>query len=205
VDLDGAVQGEPVNRDVIKKIIKDVPIPIQLGGGIRDMRVIEVYLELGISQVILGTVAYKDPAFVSLACKKFPGRIILAIDAKKDHVSVEGWTEDTDMTPAVMARRYEKVGISTIIHTDIDRDGMNTGLNIKATKILARSVKVPVIASGGISGIDDVAKVLTLSEYGVIGMITGRALYQGTLNLAEAIGLAKEQGKRNLQNPKIQP
>jgi len=193
VDLDGAVEGRPVNGEVIKNIIKTIPIPIQLGGGIRNMRTLEAYLSLGVHQIILGTVAYKDPEFVTLSCQEFPGRIILGIDAKRDHVAVEGWTEETDLSPLEMARKYEAVGISAIVYTDIQRDGMSTGPNVNATGALAKVVKIPVIASGGISGIDDVEKILTLSKDGVIGMITGKALYEGTLELARAIKLTKNQ------------
>ena len=196
VDLDGAVHGEPVNESVIRKIIKAVPIPIQLGGGIRDMNTAKAYLDLGIHQIILGTVAHKDPDFVTLACKEFPERIILGIDAKENHVAVEGWTEETNMTPLEMARKYENIGISAIIYTDIQRDGMRTGPNVQATGALAEAIKTPVIASGGISDIDDVEKILTLSDYGVTGMITGKALYEGTLDLAEAIKLVKNTGLR---------
>lgn len=191
VDLDGAVEGKAVNKEVIRGIVAAIPVPIQLGGGIRDMETIETYLKLGINQVILGTVAYKNPEFLTQACKEFGGRIILGIDARKDRVAVEGWTEETDMTVAEIAKRFENIGISAIIYTDIHRDGMSTGPNVEATKIVAQTVETPVIASGGISGIDDVAKILRLAEYGVIGMITGRALYKGTLDLADAIKLAR--------------
>ena len=191
VDLDGAVEGRPVNREVIGGIVGAIPIPTQLGGGIRDMKTIEIYLKLGINQIILGTVAYKNPEFLTQACKEFAGRIILGIDARKDRVAVEGWTEETDMTVAEMAKGLENTGISAIIYTDIHRDGMSTGPNVEATKVLAQTVETPVIAAGGISGIDDVAKLLSLAEYGVIGMITGRALYNGTLDLGDAIKLAK--------------
>ena len=191
VDLDGATEGRPVNGEVIRNIVNAVPIPIELGGGIRNRETIEAYLDLGVSRIILGTVAFKDPEFVTLACNKFPGLITLGIDAKKDLVAVEGWTEETDMTPAEMASRYEETGVSEIIYTDIHRDGMRTGPNVQMTKALAMAVKIPVIASGGISDIDDVAKIVTLSEYGVIGMITGKALYEGTLDLADAIRVAK--------------
>lgn len=191
VDLDGAVEGKAVNKEVIRGIVAAIPVPIQLGGGIRDMETIETYLKLGINQVILGTVAYKNPEFLTQACKEFAGRIILGIDARKDRVAVEGWTEETDMTVAEIAKRFENIGISAIIYTDIHRDGMSTGPNVEATKIVAQTVETPVIASGGISGIDDVAKILRLAEYGVIGMITGRALYKGTLDLADAIKLAR--------------
>jgi phosphoribosylformimino-5-aminoimidazole carboxamide ribotide isomerase len=192
VDLDGAVNGRPVNRDAIKKIVNSVPVPIELGGGIRDMATIESYLELGVSQVILGTIAYKDPGLVTKACVRFPGSIILGIDAKKGHVAVEGWVEKTGMTPLEMAQQFESSGIYAIIYTDIQRDGMNSGPNIEATKALAEKITVPVIASGGISGIEDVIKLLPLSESGVTGMITGKALYEGRLRLAEAIKVAKK-------------
>jgi len=191
VDLDGAVEGKAVNGAAIDRIVHAVPIPVQLGGGIRIIKTIESYFELGVKQIILGTVAYRNPEFVTEACKRFPGRIILGIDARKDRVAVEGWREETDITATEMARRYETVGISAIIYTDIYRDGMSTGPNVEATRDLAKAVKVPVIASGGISGIDDVAKILTLATDGVIGMITGQALYRGTLDLAEAVELAK--------------
>jgi phosphoribosylformimino-5-aminoimidazole carboxamide ribotide isomerase len=192
VDLDGAVNGRPVNRDAIKRIVNAVPVPIELGGGIRDIVTIESYLELGIAQVILGTIAYKDPDLVAKACEQFPGSIILGIDAKKGHVAVEGWVEKTGMTPLEMAKKFESTGISAIIYTDIQRDGMNSGPNIEATKALAEKITVPVIASGGISGIEDVIKLLPLSEFGVTGMITGKALYEGNLGLPEAIKASKK-------------
>jgi phosphoribosylformimino-5-aminoimidazole carboxamide ribotide isomerase len=191
VDLEGAVEGKAVNKGVIGRIATAVPIPTQLGGGIRDMETIEAYLKLGIDQVILGTVAHKNPQFFTQACKEFPGRIILGIDARKDRVAVEGWTEEIDITVIEMAKVFENTGISAIIYTDIHRDGMSTGPNVEATKALAQIVETPVIASGGISGIEDVAKILGLAEYGVMGMITGRALYRGTLDLADAIKLAR--------------
>lgn len=192
VDLDGAVEGRPVNREIIKKITEAVPIPIQLGGGIRDFQTIESYLNLGIEQVILGTVAYKDPEFLEKACGQFPGKIILGIDARDGHIAIEGWTEDTEITPSEMVKKYEGFGISAIIYTDIHRDGMSTGPNIEATKDLARAINIPVIASGGISGIEDVINVSSLGEFGVTGMITGKALYEGNLNLADAINILKK-------------
>jgi len=195
VDLDGAVKGRPVNSEVIRSIVHAIPIPIQLGGGIRDIQTIETYLDLGIHQIILGTVAYKDPEFVSLACKTFPERIIIGIDARKGQVAVEGWTEETDMTPEELAKKYEQMGISAIVYTDIQRDGMGTGPNVQATQDLAKAIDIPVIASGGISGIGDVKKILPLSKYGVMGMITGKALYEGTLDLTEAIELIKIEQK----------
>lgn len=191
VDLDGAVQGRPVNLDIIRKIVNAIPIPVELGGGIRDMETLEAYLDLGLSYVILGTVAYKDPEFVKSACVRFPGKIILGIDARDDRIAVEGWTEDADLTPVKMARQFEGSGISAIIYTDIHRDGMRTGPDIDGTRALAKAIKTPVIASGGISGISDVRNIVPLEADGVIGMITGRALYDGSLDLAEAIRVSK--------------
>ncbi len=193
VDLDGAVHGRPANADTIRRIIETVPIPVQLGGGIRDREILAAYLDMGISQVILGTVAWKDPDFVREMCTVFPGRIILGIDAKEGKVAVEGWTEETALDPLKMAGQFEKQEIWAIIYTDIARDGMGTGPNIDATKRLACTVDIPVIASGGISGPSDVRKLLSLEKDGVMGMITGRALYDGRLDLAEAIQIAKEE------------
>jgi phosphoribosylformimino-5-aminoimidazole carboxamide ribotide isomerase len=193
VDLDGAVGGKPVNAKSIERIVKAIPIPVELGGGIRDIETVESYINLGIKWIILGTVAYKNPGFVTLACERFPNQIILGIDAKNGLVAVEGWTEETDLTPAKMANSYQGLDISAIIYTDIKRDGMGTGPNVDATRELAETVKIPVIASGGISGIDDVAKLLTIADSGVIGMITGRALYEETLDLTDAIKLTKNK------------
>lgn len=191
VDLDGAVKGRPVNSDKIRKIVDAVPVPTQLGGGIRDMDTIKSYLDLGISQVILGTIAYKDPELVVDACRQFPGRIILGIDASKGCVAIEGWVEKTEIAPVVMAQGFESAGIWAIIYTDIQRDGMISGPNIEATRELAEATTIPVIASGGISGTDDVKRLLSLEQNGVIGMITGKALYEGAMDLAEAIKITK--------------
>ncbi|HJX33899.1 MAG TPA: 1-(5-phosphoribosyl)-5-[(5-phosphoribosylamino)methylideneamino]imidazole-4-carboxamide isomerase [Desulfatiglandales bacterium] len=192
VDLDGAVERRPVNRGIVKKIVNSVPIPIQLGGGIRDLQTLKSYIDLGVEQIILGTAAFKDPGFIKTACEKFSGRVILGIDANGGRVAIEGWTQETDISPIEMARRYESLGISAIIYTDIRKDGMCTGPNIEATRSLAESISVPVIVSGGISGIDDVERILSLERYGVTGMITGRALYEGTLSLADAIKIVKK-------------
>lgn len=195
VDLDGAIQGESVNREAIKRITSAIPIPVELGGGIREMSTLEVYFELGLHYVILGTVAFKDPEFVKQAYERFPGQIIIGIDARKDRVALEGWTEEVNITPVELAGRFEGTGVAAIIYTDISRDGMRTGPNIEATRSLARAVKIPVIASGGISGISDVLAVSDLSDDGVIGMITGRALYDGSLDLVEAIKVAGSKKK----------
>ncbi len=198
VDLDGAFQGRPVNLKVIRRIVESVPIPVELGGGIRDMTTMAAYFDLGIQYVILGTVACKDPEFVMEACKVFPGRIILGIDAKDGMVALEGWTENVALSPVELARKFERESLAAIIYTDIHRDGMRSGCNVEATKYLAQSVEIPVIASGGISGLTDVLEILPLSEHGVMGMITGRALYDGSLDLFEAIRVCDDwQGIKN--------
>ncbi len=193
VDLDGAVEGRPVNRDAIRRIVDAIPIPVELGGGIRDMAVLEAYFDLGLAYLILGTVAIKDPEFTINACHRFPKKIILGIDARGQRVAVEGWTEESDKTPLDMARQFEDAGLSAIIYTDIHRDGMQSGPNVEATAALARAVEVPVIASGGISGIEDVKNVAATAKDGVMGMITGRALYDGSLDLEEAIALVRSE------------
>jgi phosphoribosylformimino-5-aminoimidazole carboxamide ribotide isomerase len=191
VDLDGAFRGRPVNKTVIKRIIKAVPIPVQLGGGVRDMPTLMAYFDLGLHYLILGTMAHKDPEFVKKACIKFPGRILLGIDARKDRIALEGWTKEVDLTPLEFAKRFDGVGVSAIIYTDIQRDGMRTGPNVDATRALATAVQIPVIASGGISTISDIVEVSSLAESGVMGIITGRALYDGSLDLASAISVAE--------------
>ena len=193
VDLDGAVQGSPINREVIKKIVEAVPVPIQLGGGIRGRSTLETYLDMGIAQVILGTVALKNSGFMHDLCVAFPNKLVLGIDAREGRVAVEGWTEETLLDPVDVARRFEDAGIWGIIYTDISRDGMGTGPNVNATKRLARAVNVPVIASGGIGDLADVRALLSLEQDGVAGMITGRALYDGRLDLQEAIRTTEEK------------
>ena len=190
VDLDGAVRGRPVNETVIRKIVRAVPVPVQLGGGIRDMAGLEACFDLGVRYAILGTVAGKDPDFVMGACERFPGRIILGIDSRDNRVAVEGWAEELEVTPLDLARRFEDLPVSALVYTDIHRDGMRTGPNVSATGALARAVRTPVIASGGISGIRDVQDLLPLEKDGVMGMITGRALYDGSLDLKSAIAVA---------------
>jgi phosphoribosylformimino-5-aminoimidazole carboxamide ribotide isomerase len=193
VDLDGALHGRAVNRTVIKKIVNAIPIPVQLGGGIRDITTLEAYTDLGVQYVIIGTMAHKNPEFLSLACDRFPGQIVLGIDARENRVALEGWAEEISLSPVDMAKRFEESGVSAIIYTDIQRDGMRSGPNIEATRALAMSTRIPVIASGGISEISDVSDLLTLSEDGVMGMITGRAIYDGSLDLMEAIKIVKRE------------
>jgi phosphoribosylformimino-5-aminoimidazole carboxamide ribotide isomerase len=196
VDLDGAVQGKPVNQEAIGRIVGAVSIPVQLGGGIRDMNHIETYLKAGVTWVILGTAAFKNPAFLSEACREFTGRVILAVDAQRGRAAGEGWTEETRLSALEAAKRFENEGVAAIVYTDIERDGMSVGPNVTATEALAKSVEVPVIASGGISGIHDVVRLLDLEACGVMGMITGRALYEGTLDLREAIRVSEKRKKR---------
>ena len=192
VDLDGAVEGKRVNGKVIRKIARSVPVPVELGGGIRNLASIEFYLEAGVEWVILGTVACKNPEMVEEACRRFPGHVMLAIDARAGRVAVEGWTEDTERSAIEVARPFDGRGIAAVIYTDIQRDGMSVGPNLRATGEMAKALKTPVIASGGISGLEDIRKVMTLSGQGVMGVITGRALYEGTLDLGEAIRMSKE-------------
>lgn len=192
VDLDGAVEGKRVNGEVIRNIARSVPVPVELGGGIRNLASIEFYLEAGVEWVILGTVACKNPEMVEEACRRFPGHVMLAIDARAGRVAVEGWTEDTERSAIEVARPFDGQGIAAVIYTDIQRDGMSVGPNLRATGEMAKALKTPVIASGGISGLEDIRKVMTLSGQGVMGVITGRALYEGTLDLGEAIRMSKE-------------
>jgi phosphoribosylformimino-5-aminoimidazole carboxamide ribotide isomerase len=191
VDLDGAFAGEPRNRGSIGKIVESVTIPTQLGGGIRDVATIAAYLELGIGRVILGTAAQKNPELVKEACRLFPGRIVVGIDAKNGKVAVQGWAEVTDMSAVELAKKFEGHGVSAIIYTDIARDGMLGGPNIEATRELAEAISVPVIASGGVSRLKDIEDLMGIEDSGVVGVITGKAIYTGAINLADAIALTK--------------
>ncbi|MFP4476738.1 MAG: 1-(5-phosphoribosyl)-5-[(5-phosphoribosylamino)methylideneamino]imidazole-4-carboxamide isomerase [Desulfatibacillaceae bacterium] len=190
VDLDGAFKAGPQNAAAIAAIVSKAKIPIQVGGGIRDMNTLERLLDMGVDRVIIGTEAFRNPEWVRRACQKHPDRIILGIDAKNGMVAVEGWTETTRVPAAELAAMYQHVPVAAINFTDIARDGMQTGVNIEATRELAESTDIPVVASGGVSTLDDIRALLPLSEAGVIGVITGKAIYQGTLDLAEAIRLA---------------
>ncbi len=191
VDLDGAFAGVPKNRDSISSIIGSISIPTQLGGGIRDIATIEAYLSLGIGRVILGTAAQRNPDLVVEACRLFPGRIMVGIDAKNGMVAVQGWGEVTDVRAVDLARRFEGYGVAAIIYTDISRDGMMAGPNIEATKALAKAITIPVIASGGVSSLVDIKNVMAIEYAGVTGVITGSAIYTGAIRLAEAIALTK--------------
>ncbi len=189
VDLNGAFAGKPVNAAAVEAILKAITMPAQLGGGIRDIATIEAWLTRGIRRVILGTIAVRDPALVREACKLFPGRVAVGIDAKGGKVAVEGWAETSELSAVDLARRFEDAGVAAIIYTDIERDGVLKGLNLPATAELARATSIPVIASGGLASIDDVKALLT-PEYRMLeGAITGRALYDGRLDPAEALAL----------------
>ena len=189
VDLNGAFSGKPVNAAAVEAILAAITIPAQLGGGIRDLATIEMWLGRGIRRVILGTVAVRDPALVKAACRAFPGRIAVGIDAKAGRVAVEGWAETSELTAIDLAQRFEDAGVSAIIYTDIERDGILKGLNLPATAELAAATRIPVIASGGLASIDDV-KALLLPQYKVLeGAITGRALYDGRLDTKAALAL----------------
>ncbi|MEI6702369.1 MAG: 1-(5-phosphoribosyl)-5-[(5-phosphoribosylamino)methylideneamino]imidazole-4-carboxamide isomerase [Deltaproteobacteria bacterium] len=191
VDLDGAFAGEPKNRDAIEAIINAITIPAQLGGGIRDIATIEAYLSLGLSRVIIGTAAQRNPELVREACAKFPGRIVVGIDAKNGMVAVQGWAEVTDITAINLARTFEDFGVTAIIYTDISRDGMLQGPNLEATRVLAESVSIPIIASGGVSSLKDIGNLMAIESSGVTGVITGKAIYSGAIRLAEAIAMTK--------------
>ncbi len=191
VDLDGAVSGTPHNREAIRHIHTAVDMHIEIGGGIRDLDTISAYLDDGIDSVILGTAAIKNPQLRNEACKKYPGRIIIGIDARDGKVSVQGWTEDTATSAIDFARELDPDAVSAIIFTDISRDGMLTGPNIESTVALARSMPIPVIASGGLASLDDIRRLLDVEQYGIMGAITGRALYTGDLDLAECIAMTK--------------
>ncbi len=193
VDLDGSLAGEPKNAAAIQAIVGAVSMPVQVGGGIRNRETIERYLEVGVQWIILGTAALRDEAFVRSSCRAHRGRIILGIDAADGKVAVQGWTEESAASPLVLAKRYEKEGLAAIIYTDIKRDGMGTGVNIEATKALAQAVEIPVIASGGVAGLEDIKKLREIEEYGVTGVIIGKALYAGALSLTAAIEAAAEQ------------
>ncbi|GAB4115232.1 MAG: 1-(5-phosphoribosyl)-5-[(5-phosphoribosylamino) methylideneamino]imidazole-4-carboxamide isomerase [Sideroxydans sp.] len=194
VDLNGAFAGKPKNEAAVRSIVEAVggEIPVQLGGGIRDLETIERYLDLGLSYVIIGTAAVKVPGFLHEACDAFPGHVMVGLDAKGGKVAVDGWSKLTGHDVADLAKRFEGYGVEAIIYTDIGRDGMMTGVNIEATVELARPLSVPVIASGGITNLDDVRKLCAVRAEGITGAITGRAIYEGSLDFKAAQALADE-------------
>ncbi len=188
VDLDGAVAGRPLNREAIRRIVEAVPeeLPVQIGGGIRDIEDAEAYLDLGVRYLIIGTQAVREPHFVSDLCIQFPGRVIVGLDARDGRVAIDGWSKLSRFNVIDLARNFERDGVEAIIYTDIGRDGMLDGVNVEATVKLAQAVMIPVIASGGVSSLEDIRALHAVEGEGVIGAIIGRALYEGHLDLAEA-------------------
>jgi phosphoribosylformimino-5-aminoimidazole carboxamide ribotide isomerase len=195
VDLDGAFKKSPQNLKPIKRIVDTVRADVQLGGGIRDEDTIRMYMDLGIKKVIIGTEAIRNPELVETACRLFPGQIVVGIDARGGLVAIEGWTQTTQTEAVDLAKQFEDIGVAAINFTDIHRDGMQTGPNIMETRRLAEAVNIPVVASGGVSKIDDIINLLPLQDVGVIGVITGKALYSGTLNLKEALEISRRSGR----------
>ncbi|WP_374656650.1 1-(5-phosphoribosyl)-5-[(5-phosphoribosylamino)methylideneamino]imidazole-4-carboxamide isomerase [Dongia sp.] len=199
VDLDGAFAGAPVNEAAVERILKATALPVQLGGGIRDMARIEAWLKRGVARIILGTVALKNPDLVKEACRNFPGKIAVGIDAKGGRVAVEGWAETSELTARDLAARFEDAGVAAIIYTDIDRDGLLKGVNVSATAELAAALSIPVIASGGVSSLADIEALLDILPQsrkrggGIVGVISGRAIYDGRLDLKEALQLLRER------------
>ncbi len=187
VDLDGAIAGKPVNRKIIKDITESVDIRIQIGGGIRDLKTVEEYINIGVYRIVLGTIAVKNPLLVEDACNSYPGQIAVGIDAKDGMVAIKGWTEKTEEKATEFATELEDLGVSIIIYTDISRDGMLTGPNISAVKEMAMSLSIPIIASGGVSSIDDLLALHALEDFGVEGAIVGKALYTGDIDLKKAL------------------
>jgi phosphoribosylformimino-5-aminoimidazole carboxamide ribotide isomerase len=196
VDLNGAFAGKPKNEAAVRSIVETVglDVPVQLGGGIRDLETIERYLDIGVSYIIIGTAAVKTPGFLHEACDAFPGHIMVGLDAKGGKVAVDGWSKLTGHDVLDLAQRFEGYGVEAIIYTDIGRDGMLSGVNIPATVELASQLTVPVIASGGITDLNDVRALCAVEGEGIAGAITGRAIYEGTLNFVEAQKLADELG-----------
>lgn len=193
VDLNGAFAGNPVNADAVQSIVESINIPVQLGGGIRNLETISYWLMMGVKRVILGTAALKDPDMVKEACREFPGQIVVGIDAKDGKVATDGWANVTEVNAVDLAHQFEGMGVMAIIYTDIARDGAMMGPNLKTTGELAEAIRVPVIASGGISSLDDVRSLKTLANKGVAGMITGRALYDGAFTIKEALQVLGER------------
>jgi len=191
VDLNGAVEGEPVNSAAVEAILQAVPVPVQLGGGIRDMDTVTHWLERGVRRVILGTAALEDPELVRTACRRYPGQIVVSIDARDGKVASRGWVETTEVKALDLALAMEKAGVAAVVFTDIDRDGALSGVNVDATVDLAWALNVPVIASGGIASIADLRALLQEEESGIEGAISGRALYDGRIDPAEALALLR--------------
>lgn len=198
VDLDGAIEKQPRNLAAIRNIVDRVRIPVQVGGGIRDMDTIGMYLEHGVSRVVIGSEAVNNPELVEAACRKWPERIVVGIDARNGWVAIEGWTKTTTVSAAALGKQFESSGVAAINFTDIERDGMRSGPNIEAIREFARSINTPVVASGGVSAIEDIYRLAPLETDGVVGVITGRALYDGSLDLQKAVSYL--QDRRSLRS-----
>ena len=187
VDLNGAFEGKPINAESVNQITKTFPdLPVQIGGGIRDLNIANTYIEAGISYLIIGTMAVTHPEFVSELCREFPGKIIVGLDANNGLVATDGWAKQTDIHIVDLSKKFEQDGVSSIVYTDIARDGMMRGVNVEATADLAKQTSIPVIASGGITNLDDIAGLLHHAKEGIMGAITGRAIYEGTLDFSAA-------------------
>jgi len=192
VDLNGAMEGRPVNADAVRAVIAAIDLPVQLGGGIRTMTTLEGWIEAGVARVVLGTAALEDPELVKTACKSFPGRVAVGIDARGGRVATQGWTETSDVTAVELAARFADAGVAAIIYTDIDRDGVLTGVNAEATAALARAIETPVIASGGVASLADLEALVAVADTGIAGVICGRALYDGRIEPAAALDLLRQ-------------
>jgi phosphoribosylformimino-5-aminoimidazole carboxamide ribotide isomerase len=201
VDLDGAFFGKPIHEREIERILKSISIPVQVGGGVRNLGVMERYLSLGVDRIVLGTIAGRSPDLVREACSAFPSKVMVSIDARDGKVSVEGWSEPTSTEAIPLAQRMEKEGVVSLIFTDIGRDGTERGLNLAQTRRLAESVNIPVIAAGGVSHLRDIEALFEMEELGVVGVIIGKALYSGSIHLGEALALAR--GERALESGKF--
>lgn len=192
VDLNGSFEGKPVNAPAVEAILQATPLPVQLGGGVRNMATVEAWLSKGLRRVILGTAAVRDPDFVRAACKAFPGRVALGIDARGGKVAVQGWAETTELGVIELAQRFEDAGAAALIYTDIDRDGVFAGLSLQSTDALAKAVSIPVIASGGLASIADIDNLIALANRNIEGVISGKAIYDGRLDVKAALARLKD-------------
>ncbi|MDC0963423.1 1-(5-phosphoribosyl)-5-[(5-phosphoribosylamino)methylideneamino]imidazole-4-carboxamide isomerase [Candidatus Pseudothioglobus singularis] len=187
VDLNGAFEGKPINADCVNEITRSFPnLPVQIGGGIRDLQTANAYIEAGISYLIIGTMAVTSPDFVEKLCDEFPNKIIVGLDANNGLVAIDGWAKQTDIDVVELSKKYEQYGVNSIVYTDIARDGMMQGVNVEATANLAKKTSIPIIASGGITNLDDIAALLKNAHHGIMGAITGRAIYEGQLDFNDA-------------------
>ena len=198
VDLDGAFFGRPIHEREIERIVTSIGMPVQVGGGMRNLEVMERYFSMGVDRIVLGTMAQRFPDFVRQACSTFPSKVLVSIDARNGRVSVEGWREVTSVEAISLAQRMEKEGVGGLVFTDIGRDGTEGGVNLAQTRRLAESVNIPVIAAGGVSNLGDIGALLEMEKLGVIGVIIGKALYSGGIDLGEALALAR--GERTLES-----